>query len=221
MTRHPTESRAITGLTGPGYEPYTAGTMCANPECRREATDRHHLFSRSLMAGAYDWVRLPEGKEVGNIVGLCPDCHRLVTENRVHITFRPTDNRFCWNGAPLAYQPPGAGQGAIRPGFAEQSVAAEIVERSKCPSCGRRMPKPKEDKEKDEEKRPRKTWSVAVPFDQQENGAEVIDELLDAAEEAMDKYGLNWGHGSRVAYFKLTTALALFVTHADEILGGK
>ena len=104
-------------------------------------------------------------------------------------------------------------------GFVEMSVANEIVERGSCPSCGRKMPKPKIENEKSEEKRPRKTWSVAVPYDHQENGAEVLDELLDAVEEKLDAAGLNWGHGSRVNYFKLTTALALFVTHADQLMG--
>ncbi len=90
-------------------------------------------------------------------------------------------------------------------------------EKPACPTCGRTLPRPKLDTPT-EEKKVRKTFAVAVPWTIEENGADVLDALLDAARDKMDEAGLNWGDGHRVRYYVLSTALALFVTHADKIL---
>lgn len=177
------------------------------------------MFSRGLMGGAYEWVLLPDGYEVGNIIGLCHEHHTMITDNKTAITYR--NGVFYWEDnsglSQLQYQPPAKNQATER----HSSLAEEVVERAVCKGCGRKMPRPKIEKDKMEPKKPRSTWSVAVPVDHRENGAEVIDELLTAAEDKLDQYGLHWGEGGRVAYFKLTTVLALFVTHADEILGNQ
>lgn len=210
MTRFPTETRQIEGIEGPAYE---IMGECACPGCDKPGAERHHLFSRGLMGGAYDWVRLPDGTEIANLVGLCNKHHRQVTENRVHITLH--DGVFNWGkDGPLSYQPP------CLDGEREvvDTVPGTENTRPVCVTCKRPMPRPKIEGEKKEEKKPRSTWAVAVPIDQRENGAEVLDGLVAAAEEKMDQYGLNWGHGNRVMYFKLVTALALFVQHADDIL---
>lgn len=219
MTRFPTETRQIQGLEGPDYPSYNfPAPICANPDCENEATDRHHLFSRGLMGGAYDWVRLPDGTESGNIIGLCYLCHKKVTENKAQIIYQMGE--FCWmvEGvlSDLRYQPPvrNLSSGEVE---AAGEPAPSPEARPVCPTCKRVIPRPRI-KNPQEEKKPRKTWSVAVPYDIQEDGAEVIDQLLELAEEKMDKHGLNWSHGNRVVYYKLSAALALFVQHADDIL---
>jgi hypothetical protein len=219
MTRYPTELRVgNAGLEGEGYERYELPTnLCANQECAHEATDRHHLFSRGLMGGAFDWVRLADGVETGNIIGLCFYCHKDVTENKAHIVLNPKDYNFYWNDRLLRYQPPKKGEVA---GASSDSgeVGATDETRPVCVTCKRPLPRPKIEGQKTEKTRIRKTWSVAVPLDEQEDGAEVIDGLLDLAEEKLDKAGLNWGHGNRVVYYKLTTILGLFCQHADQVL---
>lgn len=219
MTRYPSENRVgNSGLEGEDYEPYELPSpYCANPECEFKATDRHHLFSRGLMGGAFDWVRLADGVETGNIIGFCWECHKKITENKVHINLNPKDYNFYWNDKLLRYQPPKKGEDAAllaSPG--EESAAADA--RPVCETCKRPLPRPKIQGEKIEKRRIRKTWSVAVPLDEQEDGAEVIDGLLELAEEKLDKFGINWGHGNRVVYYKLTTILGLFCQHSDEIL---
>lgn len=221
MTKFPTETRQVQGLEGEDYPRYELPTtVCANPECEYEATDRHHLFSRGLMGGAYDWVRLADGTETGNITGLCFLCHKKVTENKAHITYR--DGQFFYDKYTLRYQPPkkisdSGEETATTALLGDNDPPSSPDARPVCPTCKRTIPRPRV-KNKLEDKKPRKTWSVAVPYDIQEDGAEVIDQLLDICEEKMDKFGLNWSGGNRVIYYKLTAALALFAQHADEIL---
>lgn len=217
MTRFPTASRQVEGLEGEDYPRYELSTsICANKDCEYEATDRHHLFSRGLMGGAFDWVRLADGTITGNITGLCYLCHKKVTENKAQILYQNDMFHYMEEGVvtPLRYQPPKRSGEAP----AESSSPADAASPgSTCPTCHRKIPRPKI-KNPTEEKKPRKTWSVAVPYDIQEDGAEVIDQLLDLCEEKMDKHGLNWSGGNRVVYYKLSAALALFAQHADEIL---
>jgi hypothetical protein len=212
MTRFPTETRQVTGLEGEAYELPTS--VCANPDCEYEATDKHHLFSRGLMGGAFNWVRLADGTETGNLVGLCFLCHKKITENKSQITYQ--NNKFYFDKYPLRYQPPKNGN-EIESSGEDAALPSSPDAKQVCPTCHRKIPRPKI-KNPQEESKPRKTWSVAVPYDNQEDGAEVIDQLLDICEDKMDKHGLNWSGGNRVMYYKLTAALALFAQHADEIL---
>lgn len=214
MTRFPTDTREVVGLEGPEYGSYKVGPTCAVPGCTKFADHAHHIFSRALMAGAYNYVRLPDGMEVGNLSPLCYIHHNDVTENRTRIRYE--NNKFYWDDGELlgllTEQPP-------RPfGRVVSPLARAGHERNVCDGCGRTLPKPKLPDEKIEAKKPRKTWAVAVPYTEEENGADTLDALLEAAREEMDKYGLDWGQGHRVKFHVLSTALGLFVTHADAIL---
>lgn len=216
MSRFPTVSRQVEGVE---QEAYDVGNVCSAPSyltnrCDNRTIERHHLFSRGLMGGAFDWVRLQDGTVIGNIVGLCPVHHRLVTENKAHIMFE--NGAFVWydnhgNSGPLSVQPPGAWYEV------PATDAIPHAKREKCPKCGRAMPKPKDEK-KIEGKKPRKTWACAVPKERLEDGADVIDALLEACEEKMDAFGLDWGKGDNVTYYKLTTVLGLFAQQGDAIL---
>ena len=70
-----------------------------------------------------------------------------------------------------------------------------------------------------EERRARRTWSVTVPKDEREDGAQTLDVLLDAARHEMAKAGLPYGENEAVKFFVLSAALGLFVSHAEEVLG--
>jgi hypothetical protein len=92
----------------------------------------------------------------------------------------------------------------------EAAVLADGGDPNICPSCKRPLPHAKLDKPH-EAKRPRRTWSITVPVDERENGADVLDELLEASRDVMARAGLPYGEESSVRYFVLTAALGLFV----------
>lgn len=73
------ESRLVHGLADNIRPEYNVidGRACAVPDCTKTATDGHHLWRRSFLIGAYDWVVIEElgGLVVANKVGLCHDHH--------------------------------------------------------------------------------------------------------------------------------------------------
>jgi hypothetical protein len=77
---------------------------------------------------------------------------------------------------------------------------------SKCPTCKRRLPKPKD---KLEAPRPKKTISFAVPVDERENGAEIVRTLLDQAKEQL-------GREDQPDYFSLVEVLVFFTQAQKE-----
>lgn len=83
--------------------------------------------------------------------------------------------------------------------------------RQKCPTCLRLLPKEQE-KELDAP-RVRKTWAVAVPVDEQENGAEVLDGLLEACRDLFCH-----DESKKVRYFTLVQALALVVQNGGRMV---
>lgn len=104
---------------------------------------------------------------------------------------------------------------------ARSEVTEFIVNQPKefpcCPTCGA-LPKKKKIESPTEEKRQRKAWTISVPADQREMGADVLDELLDAAREELAKAGLQYGEEGTARYFVLSTALALFVQFGAEVM---
>lgn len=83
MSLLPMESKLVYGLAfadqGEAHPDYTVtdGRACAVPGCTKQATDGHHLWRRSFLVGAFDWVVIEElgGFVAPNKVGLCHDCH--------------------------------------------------------------------------------------------------------------------------------------------------
>lgn len=104
-----------------------------------------------------------------------------------------------------------------------ESVESETMSASAspatCPTCERPLPKPKIETPM-EERKIRRTWSVSVPVDRQEDGAEVLDTLLEEVRDELARAGLPYGDSEVAKYHPLATALALFVTNAREILHG-
>lgn len=228
LTRFPTESRDVDGLEVDADHPdYKVPSICSAPGCSKFSDHAHHLFSRGLMGGAYTWVRFPDGHETGNLIPLCYHHHEKVTNNQVAIVYE--NGSYIWDeGAelkPLSWQPPRKPvfndprqQVKERLGITE-AIGSEA--KPTCPSCGRTLPKQKLEGEEPEEKKIRKTWALAVPWTAEEDGADVLDALLQAATDKMDEFGLDWGSGHKVKYYQLSTALGLFVTHADMILSNE
>lgn len=234
MTRLPTESRDYKGLAGPGYESFKVGPLCSVPGCGRPADHSHHVVRRSELGGPFLWVRMPDGAEVGNITGLCWRHHNEVTENKTTITY--ADKQFFWEGELLTPQPPikdlnkdelEEAWGKVYAAVAAVDIDAvkaerglthvEDHDREVCPTCNRKLPKPKIETP-NEEKKPRGTWAIAIPLDERENGADTLDALLEAAREELDKVGISYGDGSKVKFYTLSTTLGIFVQQAGLIL---
>jgi hypothetical protein len=215
--------RSVAAAEGPSYP---LNVRCAVMGCSEHGAERHHLWRRSFLGGDYSWVRLPDGRRVGNCVRLCNTHHRKVTENEVFITF--LDDEFYW--APpegvlnrLAWQPPtlDGPDGHLHlvqdePTYLHASDEPVESKPDECPTCHQKIRAKIETPM--EAPRPRRTWSMAVPKDDQEDGADTIDRLIIEAREELDKVGLSYGDGNKYIFNVVATALALFVLHAPRIL---
>jgi hypothetical protein len=232
MTLAPDEDRRSEGIDGPAYE---TNLICPVPGCdASRALERHHLWRRSDIGGDKWWVKTSDGKIHGNCVKFCSFHHRELTDNIAKITY--VDGEFFWHDilSPiqlLLWQPPqlDAYLDHERPEESDDDADLRLVEKlgaahvlapghqpDVCPTCLRKLPQPKS--EKPEEKKVRKTWSVAVPLDQWEDGAQVIDTLLDEAHVELNRLGLPFGEGRIVKYYILAAALGMFVTHAESLM---
>lgn len=178
MTLAPTENRMVRGVQGPAYK---VGPICSNPNCRKLAEHAHHIWRRSMLGGPFDWVEIadPEPTIVGNLTGLCPECHDDVTGkiggHRAKIEY--DRGEFFWALV--------TGEGTHRTGLLRpQPPTPETLSRASghspesdsCPFCGqakRRRVTPRR-----AGARRRKSWIVKVP-DDSEDGAEVLDTLVE------------------------------------------
>lgn len=124
-----------------------------------------------------------------------------MTENRVNITYE--DESFWARNGDVATllnpQPPTSPEAPMP----DPPSSGDVAE---CPTCGRR--KRRKDELPVQEKKQRKTWSISVPKDSQEDGADVLDTLL---LECAKLFGRDDDQVWR--YFTLTEALALVVQH--------
>jgi len=238
ITRLPTESRAARGVDGPAYE---LNPICAVPGCLQQSTDPHHLWRRSELIGAHWWVELPDDDAiVGNVIGLCHNHHYQVTINAAWIKWN--GRGFDWSdmftaSRPLDWQPPvrpldtePSPEPQEAPGSPEQVSAlvelgpplseAPVSHRlpftdGSCPTCLRPLPHPKEHSEA---KRTRRTWSLTVPVDEREDGADTLDTLLEEGRKELARAGLPYGSEDTAKFFVASTILALFVQHAEAVL---
>jgi len=249
--------------------PYEPNAICAAPGCDQPSQDPHHMWRRSFLGGAYDWVLINDLMVVGNVVGLCRHHHDQVEAGSAWITLE--DSGFCWTGMLTAtermlWQPPmlplaemgdnltragaspisASGEGVGTRGSGDEEpvpVAPDLAvprdteedshgltprpldvpapltnghDPTVCPSCKRPLPQPKIEGPM-EEARPRRSWTVTVPMDQRENGAAILDELLEAARELMAGKGLIYSDSHKAKFNVLSTQMALFVQHFEEV----
>jgi hypothetical protein len=151
-----------------------------------------------------------DGRVVGNLIGLCWQHHQQVTENRSRVVWDEHDRIFWWEQdeqITKLTQPPTLEALRSKDG---------VLATTECPTCGQRIREKIEHRH--EQKRPRKTWTVTVPNDEHEFGAEILDQLLESARLILDDHGLSYGQGRGVRYFILSTALGIFVAQADDVL---
>lgn len=182
MTLPAVDSWTVKGLKG--LPEYKVGPRCSNPTCSRIAEHGHHIVRRSALGGDYAWIELDE-VVIANKTGLCADCHDditgLVGGHKAAIRWEEKGRAFWWCllGEPddlgnpsyhpvglLAPQPPTLESLAERPG---------AIESEHCPMCGQI----KRRRRVGEPRRRRKTWIVKVPAEAEEDGAEVLDTLVE------------------------------------------
>jgi len=166
-----------------GGPEFKVGPKCANPKCGKLAEHAHHLVRRSALGGDYRWIEI-EGRIVGNLTGLCAGCHDDVTGmvGGHKAAIRYHQGLFWWSLVaesgpepsyylvdPLDRQPP-----TPESLEAQQGVSPEEPD---CPFCGqkRRRAQPTRTRWA----RRRKSWGVLVPDDPDEDGAEVLDTLVE------------------------------------------
>jgi hypothetical protein len=199
---------------GPKYD-YKVGPRCSNPECRRFAEHAHHIVRRSALAGDYAWVEI-DGKVVANKTGLCVPCHNDITgEVGGHkAAIRWIDGLFVWclvstggHGlGEISYHP----VGPIEPQPPTPDLLAEQpgnpVESDHCPMCGQI----KRRRRADATRRRRKTWIVKVPDESVEDGADVLDTLV----ENLALIIPNADAGMAGRYYVLVHSLAYSTMHS-------
>jgi len=207
---------------------YPSNKVCSAPGCTLTASERHHLWRRSFLAGDFWWVLLPDGSVVGNVLRLCHAHHHQVTDNRASIELR--DGLFFWTDdlfdEAMSWQPPFFASmeawicDSKPPGKETEGeddlVVEAVVALERCPTCNQRV-QPKVTR-KNEPRKVRKTWSISVPVAEQEDGAEVLDTNLETIRERFAQAGLPYGDEETVRYYVLSAALALFLTHSDSFL---
>jgi hypothetical protein len=223
MTLSPFVSRRVKGLEGPEYPKLKVGPLCAAPGCSRIADHAHHLVRRSAIGGDFAWVEVEDEGTFFNLCALCHVHHLAITDNKAQIKW--TGTNFVWNdglmvGVLINPQPPawgreGGGEAEER-GADSSGVAAPVGPAAveKCPECLRALPREKLPGEKREAKKNRKSWTVAVPVDAREDGAETLDVLLSACADL-------FGHSDskKLRFYSLSQALALVVQHGHMLVG--
>ena len=205
-------------LDPPAKYAYKVGPYCANPNCKGEVSAAHHIASRAVLSGAYDWIEI-DGVIVGNKTGLCYDCHGLIHAEKAAIRWiegafwwclvtgsKATRNRAEHPAGPLSYQPPTPDT------LAEREAGTPAVESEHCPACGqlkrRRLPSSTPGR------RRRKTWIVKVPNMHDEDGAEVLDSMIENLALLVPRGDA----GLAGRYYILVLALAYTTMHADNFV---
>ena len=221
LTNLPLANRQVKGIDAPEYK---LNDRCPVVGCSELGTERHHLWRRSFLIGDYWWVRLPNGEISGNCVYLCNTHHRKVTINECSI--RMLDGVFHWcplegNTVRLAWQPPIYSPEEFQMyhsvGIRPLHTPVHDHEAGECPTCHQRI-KPPKPVTPPEERKPRRTWSIAVPKDKQEDGADVLDTLIDEARKALDANGVRYSEEHKYKYHILAISLALFVQNAQLVM---
>lgn len=171
---------------------------------------RHHHDDVSGGVGGHKaWIRWIEPEHLFGWLEARPDDDQTNTDNWELIGYLdphpPLDGRL----QPPAQEPSIERGSSNSPGVPPSSGALPVHSHEpsdgKCQTCGQRLPKPKDPNAKPRQKR---TFSIAVPKDQQEDGLEVIESLLEPiAEKLGRKDHASW------KYFTLVEALAFVNQH--------
>jgi len=187
VTLPPWAGPEVRGVDGPLYK---VGPYCCNPGCHHYAEHAHHIFARSdhRLKRAYDWVEI-KGAVYQNLTGVCARCHDDLTGGPGgHVTaIKLVGLDYAWEWmwcvvqkgdgdnnilsvplAPIDPQP-------LTPETFALSRASGDPASEPCPTCGH----VKRARPSSTPGRARKSWTIKVPADELENGAEVLDTLVD------------------------------------------
>jgi len=179
----PAERRDVLGLKGPAYK---VGPKCCNPTCTNWADDPHHLWPRSFLGGAFDWVDI-DGLVVANKVAVCrKPCHNDLTEDRAAIRLDERTNEFWWCLAGPADQLKRRSfhrvglvePQPLTPEQLDATLAPDQPGSETCPTCGA-VKEVRRRRSQGTLRRRRATWLVKVPDDIEEDGAAVLDALVE------------------------------------------
>jgi hypothetical protein len=190
MTLIPSEAWNVAGVEG---DKYTVGPFCDAPGCKRPVDHKHHLWRRSFLGGDFWWVRVPLADNkttvIRNVIGLCYRHHEDVTGgpggHKAWIRWVEEDQKLLWLEPGADDQWELIDQIVLAAPSEGAAPRAKIPKR--CPACGKlqyveheHAPAPR---------RPRKSWVVQVPSDN-EDGAAILDELIEIIAEAIgtDEY---------------------------------
>jgi hypothetical protein len=204
--------------------------VCAAPGCVSMSQHGHHLWARSYLRGQpTEWVHLPSGLVVSNVIGLCVRHHNEVTGDvgghKAHIKLAP-GNTFLWlemrdglfvNKGELFPQPMRAGgEENLESQVTAAHAHVDLAEGERCGSCGYQKPV----KRPPGPKRARKTWGCIVP-DDDEDGADVLDTHV---EQIAAYLGLSTEEGIRSVRYHVVEKALYFVTMNQRLfiedLGG-
>lgn len=214
----PIENARVLGVLA---DSYPINKKCAHPECNEEAVDPHHCFPRSRQIGSSYFVAITfdtaaEAKKVGAVmrvkplkedpltiviphaVGLCRVHHDQVEQHFAWIKLDLEDGVWSW------WETNDGKDGNRGPGAAFVELGALN------PQPGSVEGRPKRKKFQGEARKKRRTISIRVPDGADENGAELLDELVETLESRIVGEGKH-----RPIYYTLIDSLNFTVTNAD------
>jgi hypothetical protein len=209
----------VKAVEGPKYK---VGPRCAAPTCSRIAEHAHHIFRRSAIGGDHAWVSV-DGVVVGNLTGLCVQCHNQVTGriggHEAAIRFNVDTEVFHWAwvetranqveyvlAAALDPQPP------TPETLSERAAGQEVHESENCPTCGQARQRRRPTVSVPVGRRRRKSWNVSVP-DDEEDGADLLDAYVDDVAQLLGAH--DWAERNR-RYWALMHALAWLMQKREE-----
>jgi hypothetical protein len=210
---------AIRGVEG---KRHPVAQVCVAPGCISLSQEGHHMWSRGALRGEpTEWVRLPSGRVVSNVVGVCRRHHGMLTGgiggHMAAIQLEP-DETFIWlepiaggwmNIGQLFPQP--FSETPVEPHTEEAPAHNDLAVGQTCESCGYTRPAKRDALPK----RPTKTYTMVVP-DDAEIGGEVIDEWV-------EQLAVILGFGDDVTqrlvrYHTITAALAWVMMNRQQFI---
>jgi hypothetical protein len=189
VTLAPLIDPAIRGVEGKRRE---LNATCAAPGCITPSQEGHHLWPRSYLRGEpTEWVRLPSGRVIANVVGLCRRHHNEVTGapggHKAMIQLTPDEVLIWLSVDEFSAESAWVHHGLLHPQpFSETPVKitqpkkkphhhTDLEEGETCQSCGYTRPLKK--KSEPGPKRRAKSYTMRVP-DDSEIGSDVLDEWV-------------------------------------------
>ena len=184
----PLENLRVHGVSA---ERYPLNKTCAHPSCKEDAVDPHHIFPRSEVANDSWFVAVEDNGKLGapfpHVTGLCRTHHDDLEEHRAWVKLE--DDSYVWY---VRKDDDWLRRGKLNPQPPGQDA------------------KPKRERYKGKARAQRKTVTYRVPTGAPENGAGLLDEAIEQAEE-------RFGHRkARSPYYTILDALNLVILHGPE-----